>query len=257
MRLGIHRKDPVAKLKPERTDRFPVVRFLSPAEEDRLMAALDAREERLREERDRANAWRRERGYAELPDLRAVPFADLLKVVVLVSLNTGCRRNEVFSLQWRDVDLDRGFLSVRGESAKSGATRHVPLNQCLRDALADWKAQTTGQGGLVFPTPKTGGKLDNLNSSWRALLKAAQIEHFRWHDQRHHFASKLVMAGASLNSVRALLGHASMTMTVRYAHLSNEHLIGVVELLDRPANVVAFTGRAQEPAATTGEKTTP
>ncbi|MBA2351022.1 MAG: integrase family protein, partial [Burkholderiales bacterium] len=102
-----------------------MVRFLSDDEEARLRAALDAREERERAGRASANLWRRERGYVLLPDLRARPFIDHLKPMVLLSLNTGMRQGEVFNLRWPQCALDRSLLTVKGESAKSGKARHI------------------------------------------------------------------------------------------------------------------------------------
>jgi len=85
---------------------------------------------------------------------------------------------------------------------------------------------------LVFPSPKTGKKLDNCQSSWEAILKRAGIENFRWHDMRHDFASQLVMRGVDLNTVRELLGHADLKMTLRYAHLAPENKLQAVKVLD-------------------------
>lgn len=236
---------PLKGLKPLKDDASARVRFLSPEEEERLMAALCGREEDLRAERDSANAWRRDRGYPELPDLRAVEFADYLRPMVLLSLNTGLRRGELFNLEWADVDLPGGLLTVRGEGAKTHQTRHIPLNTDAKNVLAAWRGQVAGPG-LVFRSPKGGRRFDNVNKAWRAVLKRAKVAGFRWHDMRHTFASRLVQAGVDLNTVRDLLGHSSIAMVLRYAHLSPEVKAAAVERISgwaaaRPAdNVVNF-----------------
>ena len=73
--------------------------------------------------------------------------------------------------------------------------------------------------------------MGDCNSSWKALLKRAGISNFRWHDMRHDFASQLVMKGVDLNTVRELLGHADLKMTLRYAHLALENKMKAVEVL--------------------------
>jgi len=91
-------RNPLARVKKARVDDMLKVRYLWEAEEIRLRQALDAREERRRAERDSANRWREERGYVLLPSLRTVAFTDHLKPIVLLSLNSGCRRDELFDL---------------------------------------------------------------------------------------------------------------------------------------------------------------
>lgn len=221
--------NPIAGVKRVKLDANRKVRFLSVDEEKRLRAALDGREERLRQERDNANEWRLGRGYELLPDLRIVAFADYLKPMVLVSLNTGMRRGEVFGLTWKEADLDRHEITVDGAKAKSGQTRHIPLNDEAWSTLSDWRMQA-GENALIFPS-RDGGEFNNVRKSWEAVLVAAEVEDFRWHDMRHTFASKLVMAGVDLNTVRELLGHSDIKMTLRYAHLAPEHKASAVAKL--------------------------
>jgi len=237
--LDVH---PLAKVKPSKVDHIGRVRFLDPIEERRLREALDAREERHKAERDHANAWRAQRGYPSLPDLRAAPFVDHLKPLVLLSLNMGLRRGELFNLERRHIDLERSLLTVAGETEgnKTANARHVPLNAEARAVLMDWIAYRQ-PAGLLFPG-RNGARMDNISNGWKRLRTEARLEDFRWHDLRHTFASKLVMAGVDLNTVRELLGHAGLDMTLRYAHLAPEHKAAAVARLDPPASdkVVKF-----------------
>ncbi len=230
--------NPLAKVKKSRTDDCLKVRFLSDDEEARLRAALDDREERRRAERDSANRWRSERGYVLLSSLRQLAFTDHVKPLVLLSINTGCRRGELFDLTWENVNLDRRILTVTGATAKSRRTRHIPLNREATAVLLGWRAQAETTEGLVFVND-AGQRFDRVNFSWRRLLKDAGITGFRWHDMRHHFASRLVMGGVDLNTVRELLGHSDYAMTLRYAHLAPEHKLKAVEVLDRKAPLAA------------------
>ena len=137
-----------------------------------------------------------------------------------------------------DVDLEREILVVRGGNAKSGKTRHVPLNSEAVLSLQRWK-QSAPSSEWVFPA-KAGNQLVSIKTSWHAVLRKAGIVDFRWHDLRHHFASRLVMVGVDLNTVRELLGHSDLSMTLRYAHLSPEHKADAVARLcdpGRPAEV--------------------
>lgn len=89
--------------------------------------------------------------------------------------------------------------------------------------VTKWREQSDGVGQVFEP--------QDVKKGWGALLTAAKVTGFRFHDLRHHFASKLVMAGVDLNTVRELLGHADIGMTLRYAHLAPEHLASAVEKL--------------------------
>lgn len=223
---GALEANPVHKVKPMKLSNEQV-RFLSNAEQGRLMAALKARDATMRTKRASANQWRSKRARATLPTMGT--FADHLTPLVLLSMHTGMRQGEAFELRWEDLDLDRKILTVRGKVAKSGKTRHIPLNTTAIEALETWQEITERDAGLVFPGKVEGKPFDNVKKAWAGLLEDAKIENFRWHDLRHDFASRLVMGGVGLNTVRELLGHADIKMTLRYAHLAPEHMAAAVE----------------------------
>jgi integrase len=152
--------------------------------------------------------------------------------LVIVALNTGLRRGELFNLIWTDVDLRDKRLTVQGQGSKSGNTRYVPLNDEALSTLEAWRNGTKNHG-LVFPSPVTGERLNNVRKSWGGIIRKAKIQKFRFHDLRHTFASKLVMAGVDLNTIRELLGHSTMEMTLRYAHLAPEHKAAAVAVLNK------------------------
>ena len=224
---------PLRNVKPIKEDRNDSVRYLNRKEEKKLLETLDAREEKLRGARDRGNQWRRIRNYRLLPDLRAVTFADHIKPMVLLSLHTGIRQGELFRLRWQDLDLAEGILTIHGPEAKTSQTRHIPLNSIALQVLNDCKAQSAGSSGLVFPS-QDRKPFDNVRKAWATVLKKAAIKDFRWHDLRHHFASRLVQAGVDLNTVRELLGHSELRMTLRYAHLAPKIKKAAVEKLVQP-----------------------
>ena len=233
VRLSIIEKNPMEKFKPlPERDSEKIVRYLSNDERSRLMATLDEREGKMREERNSYNEWRKARGLPTLPKFSH--FTDHLKPMIILSLSTGIRRNALFSLEWRDVSFADRILKLRAETSKSDKSNYIPLNLTAYDILQRWHEQSkaTKPSNLVFPSPKNGEKMDNCQSAWERLLKDADIENFRWHDMRHDFASQLVMKGVDLNTVRELLGHADLKMTLRYAHLAPEAKMKAVKMLD-------------------------
>jgi integrase len=226
---GLVREHPLGMLKPAREDDERIVRYLSPEEEQRLRMVLRDRDALMRSERDKANEWRISRGYelyAEIPD---DGYGDVLTPLALTALNTGMRKGEMLDLRWADIDFERAQLVVRGPTAKDRDTRRIPMNSELLDVLRRWKLQANGNP-LVFPG-RSGDRRDNVRKSWGAVLKRAGITAFRFHDTRHHFASRLVMNGVDLFTVSKLLGHSNARMTERYAHLAPGHLREAVEKL--------------------------
>ncbi len=219
--------NPIATVKKLKTDKTGRVRFLSADEETRLRAALETRDTVRRLKRANANAWRRERGYPEWP----AENPNHLTAIVRLALNTGLRKGEIFGLRWTDVDLAGASLTIRGAGAKNGQTRYVPLNSEAIDVLTTWQQADGDHGEYVFAGREEGEPLDDVKKAWQPVLKAAAIDGFRFHDLRHTFASKLVMAGVDLNTVRELLGHSDIKMTLRYAHLAPEHKASAVAKL--------------------------
>ncbi|MFV3305807.1 tyrosine-type recombinase/integrase [Pseudomonas sp. NY15181] len=226
---GYLESSPLDKVKALKVDAKGRIRYLSKDESKALREALDARQERIRAERDSANQWRTERNQELLVDLRAVTFTDHLKPMVLLTLNTGLRRGELFNLRWPDVNLQAKTITVVGEGTKTKETRHIPLNAEALGTLKSWKEQCP-PGCYVFPGQE-GERMTDVKTAWLELLKNASVTDFRWHDMRHDFASRLVMAGVPLNTVRDLLGHTDIKMTLRYAHLAPDSKAAAVELI--------------------------
>ena len=141
---------------------------------------------------------------------------DHLKPIVLTALLTGMRRGEILKLKWEDVDLDQKLILVR--NTKNNETREVPLNNLLTNVLRDIKFSSP----YVFCN-KNGKPYGSVRKSYETALKKAGITNFRFHDLRHTFASHLVMSGVDLMTVKELLGHKTIKMTLRYAHLSPSH----------------------------------
>jgi integrase len=223
---------PMRDVRRARVDAIGRLRYLSPAEETRLRAALVARDDARRDGRRRFNDWRAERGYKTLPDLGVYP--DHLTPITLLALNTGLRRGELLGLTWGDVDLTGARLTVRGHSAKTGLTRYLPLNTEAVTVLQTWQPAKVEAAAFVFPGPD-GGRMHSLKTAWWKVAKDAKLTAFTFHDLRHTFASKLVQAGVDLNTVRELLGHADIKMTLRYAHLAPEHRAAAVAKLVKGA----------------------
>lgn len=216
------------KLKPLSEDNSRV-RYLRFDEEARLKEALKTRDLKLKRERESGNKHRAERGYPLLPDLSTKTFADYLEPLVILAMNTGMRRGELLSLRWQNVNLDRDVLTIEAANAKSGKARHIPLNQKAKSALTNWKNDCDSLLWVFEGKPEQ--PLKDIKKAWSTILEDAKIKDFRFHDLRHHFASRLVMAGVDLNTTRELLGHGSLDMTLRYSHLAPEHKSKAVNMI--------------------------
>jgi integrase len=177
-----------------------------------------------------------------------VACPDNLRAPVIAALHTGFRRGELLALRWRDVDFLNGLVTVEAAHTKNGERRAVPMSQTLR-AVLEGLRQERPNDEHVFLSER-GEPYVSLKNAFESAVKRAGIVDFHFHDLRHCFASRLVMGGQDIRTVRELLGHKTLTMTLRYSHLSPAHRAKAVAILDRkPAGVDTFwtlNGRSQE-----------
>tara|TARA_Y100001956_G_scaffold63040_1_gene63249 strand:+ start:472 stop:1647 length:1176 start_codon:yes stop_codon:yes gene_type:complete len=186
------------------------IRYLSESEEAALLSALAAREAQLCEDND------------------SHQYADFFTPLITLAMHTGMRKGEMLTLRWESVSFENRYLTILSENAKSKKKRTIPMNDTVFNMLSQWRAQNLNEE-YVFV--HEGKRVSFFQYPWQNLLKSAGISNFRFHDLRHHFASKLVMAGVDLNVVRELLGHADLKMTLRYAHLAPAHTAAAVQLI--------------------------
>jgi integrase len=148
-----------------------------------------------------------------------------IRPVLVTALNSGMRRGEILSLRWKDVDLVRGYIFI-GDS-KSGRSRKVPMNGQVLEALSGLKQD----GEFVFSNAETGSHIKDVKTAFRGACERAKIKGLRFHDLRHTAASRMIEAGVDLVTVSKILGHASIQMTMRYAHPTPENMRLAVEKL--------------------------
>jgi len=148
-----------------------------------------------------------------------------LKPILIVALNTAMRRGEILSLKWENVDLLKRRIHI--EDSKSGKSRDIPMNNAVVEALS----VITQYNKYVFHNPATRGPLKSIKSSFKTACRNADIKGLRFHDLRHTSATRLVETGIDLVTVSKILGHATIAMTVKYAHPSAENMRLAVEKL--------------------------
>jgi len=149
-----------------------------------------------------------------------------LKPIVIIAINTGMRKAEVLSLKWHDINFK--LESIQLLKTKNNKPRHIPMNESVKNAL--FSVKKNPDSPYVFRN-RQGGMLLDIKRSFDTARKKAGIKNFRFHDLRHTFASQLVMNGVDLNTVRELLGHSTLDMTLRYSHLSPQHKKRAVDCL--------------------------
>lgn len=152
-----------------------------------------------------------------------------LRTILVVALNTGMRLGEILRLPWACVDLEQKLVTV--VNPKNGRSRRIPMNASLAQALKAQRERKSSGEVFVFADPQTGEPLGSVKTAFKGSLERAEVAPLRFHDLRHTFATRLVGIGVDLLTIKELLGHTSITMTMRYAHPSQENMRVAVERL--------------------------
>ena len=150
---------------------------------------------------------------------------------VVLALSTGMRQGELMGLNWRDVDLNSGVIILH--ETKNGERRRVPVSGLALELLREHSKIRRIDTPLLFPSKLKPQQPVELKKAWLSALAKAQIDNFHWHDLRHCTASYLAMNGASLAEIAEVLGHKTLSMVKRYAHLSDGHVSNVVASMNR------------------------
>jgi integrase len=160
-----------------------------------------------------------------------------------VALRTGMRRGEIFALSWSDVDFGARLITVRHTvfrgklyPPKGGRDRVIPMTARLSAVLAERKKTQGDKAKFLFPgeNGELSNHQDHIDRPLHGALKKAGLRRIRFHDLRHSFASQLVSAGRSIKEVQELLGHTTVQVTMRYAHLAPGRMRDAVDVLDGP-----------------------
>lgn len=191
---------PIAKVK-KPTEPRGRVRFLDDMERERLLQECQAS----------TNKW--------------------LYMAVILALATGMRKSELMNLCWQDVNLKEGYLILH--QTKNGERRRVPLSGHGLELLKEHAKVKRLNTDLLFPGKVRDDAFIDLRTAFENAVDRAEIEDFKWHDLRHTFASYLAMNGASLAELANALGHKTLAMVMRYAHLTDGHLSNVVASMNQ------------------------
>jgi integrase len=150
---------------------------------------------------------------------------NILYTCVILALSSGMRQGELMGLKWQDVNIKDGFIILH--KTKNGERRRIPLSGLALKQLIEHAKVRRLDTDLLFPGKNPDKPID-LRRPFTEALKRAQISDFKWHDLRHCTASYLAMNGASLAEIAEVLGHKTLQMVKRYAHLSDGHISNVV-----------------------------
>jgi len=151
-----------------------------------------------------------------------------IKALVIIALHTGMRRGEILNLRWQDLDLSAGLILIR--DSKNGEPRHVPMDSTVQSHLESYP-QRPGVD-WVFSN-SSGERLRDIRGGFHNALRRAELTDLHFHDLRHTYASHWVQSGGDLYVLKDILGHKSITITQRYAHLSPAYKREAVNRMDK------------------------
>ena len=157
---------------------------------------------------------------SKLLDVCAKSESPYLYPVIMIALTTGGRRSEIMNLEWRDIDFKRDRIIYR--DTKNTETRSVPMVDTVKIELKKLRSVPRIDTPYVFPR-KDGLKPLEIKKHWLKAFEEAGLKDFKFHDLRHTAASYLAMSGSSLLEIAQILGHKTMDMVKRYAHLTDNH----------------------------------
>jgi len=157
----------------------------------------------------------------------------LLYPIVILALSAGPRQGNILNLKWREIDFSRERIIL--EETKNGERQSIPLVCLAKSLLAELEKARVPGVDLVFPSEKDPTKPESIRKAWEAAVEEAELEDFRFHDLRHTAASWLAMNGASLLELADILGHKTLEMVKRYAHLTEGHTASIVSKMNQKA----------------------
>lgn len=209
-------------------------------------------ERMLKEPEGRLRWLTREEAKALVRAAGVEPKAPYLAPLVVLALHTGMRRGELLGLEWDRVDLKARQIYLEARHTKAAKRRTVPLNTVALDAIMTQDRYRTAQcpGSPWVFCDERGSSIASVQRSFGTACRRADIQDFRFHDLRHTCAAWLVQAGVSLAQVRDVLGHSTITMTERYAHLAPENARSALAAIEGGESRFSHVGDG-----TIGEKT--
>lgn len=156
---------------------------------------------------------------------------EFLFPVVVLALSTGMRQGEILNLTWQDVNIEKQYIILH--ETKNGERRRVPLSGLAYDEIKKLSKIRRINTNLLFPHATIKDKPFQISRVWESAVAKAELTDFRFHDLRHSAASYLAMNGASLAEIAEVLGHKTLQMVKRYAHLSEAHTSRVVAAMNQ------------------------